>query len=98
MPLLLPWLPGRAFAIKGMWTGLLAAILPVVMALPNLVEAVGVVLITAAISAFLALNFTGASTITSLTGVRREMRVAMPVLGVVAALGLGAWVLSLVLG
>ncbi len=30
------------------------------------------------ISAFLAMNFTGASTYTSLSGVRREMRWALP--------------------
>jgi acetyl-CoA decarbonylase/synthase complex subunit gamma len=43
-----------------------------------------------AVASFLGMNFTGASTYTSLSGVRREMRVAVPlqILGAVAGLGL----------
>ena len=42
-------------------------------------------------AAFLALNFTGATTFTSLSGVRREMRFAIPLEIAFAAAGVGAW-------
>ncbi len=83
-PLLLPWLPGRSFAGKGLWTGLLwstafylltrgqgwssSATAAAFLALP-------------AVSAFYALNFTGCTTYTSRSGVRKEMRIAIPAMG-----------------
>lgn len=97
MPLLLPWLPGRPFALKGAWTGILAALLPAWLARGSWLEAAGVALVTVAWSSFLALNFTGASILTSLSGVRREMRVAIPTLAVGALLGLAAWIAGLLL-
>jgi hypothetical protein len=47
-----------------------------------------------AVSAYLGMNFTGASTYTSLSGVRREMRIAVPL--EIAGFGLGfmLWVAS----
>jgi acetyl-CoA decarbonylase/synthase complex subunit gamma len=45
-----------------------------------------------AVASFIAMNFTGASTYTSLSGVRREMRVAVPIQVVMAAVGLGLWI------
>jgi hypothetical protein len=89
-PLLLPWIPGRAFALKGallgaLWAGVAAA------SLLNGEQAVPlagwVVLLTAA-AAFFAMQFTGSSVITSLSGVRREMRIALPLQIAGTALGL----------
>lgn len=83
-PALLPWLPGRAFSLKGVWAGLIAvlflfAIDPTGAGLStNLAAPGGWVLIMLAISSFMAMNFTGASTYTSLSGVKKEMRVAVP--------------------
>jgi len=48
-----------------------------------------------AISAFLAMDFTGASTYTSLSGVRKEMEWAVPLEVVGCGIGLLLWVLSL---
>lgn len=84
-PLLLPWLPGRAFAVKGLAAGLLAAlVLPVAMpaavdgsALPTL-DLLAWPLLIGALASYLALEFTGASTYTSLSGVRKEARLAWP--------------------
>jgi len=45
-----------------------------------------------ALSAYLAMNFTGASTYTSLSGVRKEMRWAVPLEIVGGAAGLILWV------
>jgi len=72
-PALLPWLPPRSFALKGwlvglLWTGaagLLWHYRPLVF--------LGQALVLPAISAFLALNFTGSTTFTSPSGVNREI-------------------------
>jgi len=49
-----------------------------------------------AVSAYLAMNFTGASTYTSLSGVKKEMRFALPLQISAAALGLVIWITSLI--
>jgi len=95
-PLLLPWLPGRAFSLKGLSLGLLAAIILVVLRFHDLtawtgrLEIVAWLLLIPAVSAYLAMNFTGASTYTSLSGVKKEMRWALP-------LQIGAGIIGLIL-
>jgi hypothetical protein len=95
-PLLLPWLPGRAFALKGAWTGLVAGALPL-LARPAPIEAAACALLGVCLSSFLSMNFTGASTYTSLSGVKREMRVALPLQLAGALVSLGSWAAWLVL-
>lgn len=97
-PALLPWLPGRAFSSKGAWAGLAVAAVAGAYAwfLPGLFEgalsAAAWFLIIPAVASFMAMNFTGASTYTSLSGVVREMKVAIPLQIVCAIAGLGLWV------
>ena len=96
-PLLLPWLPGRAFALKGMVMGLIVACTVMVygeIVLPRQgsAETAAWFLLIPALSAYLAMNFTGASTYTSLSGVRREMRYAVPLQIGAAAMGLVLWI------
>ena len=97
-PLLLPWLPGRAFAAKGAFAGLItAAILWLFIRAgafsPSFnMEFFALTLMATAFSGFLGMNFTGASTYTSLSGVRREMRWAVPLEIAGALLGLIIWV------
>jgi len=80
-PLLLPWLPGRSFAGKGALMGLVwsAAFYLIAGAggwsVPVIVAAF---LMLSAVSAFYTLNFTGCTTYTSRSGVKKEMRIAMP--------------------
>lgn len=99
-PILLPWLPGRAFSTKGFVTGLAVAIVLAlarsssVSGLSGTLEIAGWLLIIPAISAYLAMNFTGASTYTSLSGVRKEMRWAVPMQIAGAGLGLVLWMAS----
>jgi hypothetical protein len=83
-PLLLPWLPGRAFSVKGLSLGVLTT--AILMAFrwnvwstrTGLVEILAWLFFIPAASAYLAMNFTGASTYTSLSGVKKEMRWALP--------------------
>jgi hypothetical protein len=97
-PLLLPWLPGRAFSLKGAWVGLalvLAAFLPVWPGpFANQAEAGGWLLLVPAVASFMTMNFTGASTYTSLSGVRREMRLAVPMQVTAALLGMVLWLVG----
>jgi hypothetical protein len=97
-PWLLPWLPGRAFALKGAWAGVawLIAIGLVVLLNPHLtlgwIDWVAVTLLVLSIASFVGMNFTGASTYTSLSGVRKEMKVAVPIQVTAMVLGLGFWI------
>ncbi|MCB2192188.1 MAG: acetyl-CoA synthase subunit gamma [Deltaproteobacteria bacterium] len=98
-PILLPWLPGRAFSLKGLWPGLAgAALLWALWPMAADAELLAWCLVVPALSSFLAMNFTGASTYTSLSGVKREMRLAVPLQIAATALGLGLWIYALVTG
>ena len=103
-PLMLPWLPGRAFSIKGLIMGLMAiAILfvfrfNVLITWANRVEIVAWLLLIPALSAFLAMNFTGASTYTSLSGVKKEMRWAVPIQIGAGVIGFILWLGSQFIG
>jgi acetyl-CoA decarbonylase/synthase complex subunit gamma len=96
-PALLPWLPGRAFSVKGAAVGVILAAGAVVWiwGSGNISHVIAWVLLLPAVASFLAMNFTGASTYTSLSGVRREMRIAVPLQLAGAAAGLGLWVTGL---
>jgi len=101
-PLLLPWLPGRSFSSKGLIPGVLATF--IMMAFhwnswgnsweisQGRLEVAAWLFLIPAISAYLAMNFTGSSTYTSLSGVRSEMRRAVPLQIGAGILGLGLWV------
>lgn len=83
-PILLPWIPGRAFAFKGALLGLIwtAAIILLAGGPPQLgiLKALSFILLLPTVSAYAAMNFTGSSTYTSPSGVNKEMRVAIPVM------------------
>jgi hypothetical protein len=93
-PVLLPWLPGRAFACKGATTGALLGGLLGWLGPWNWVGGVSVVLLSMATCSFLGLMFTGSTHYTSASGVRSEMRWALPAQGVLAVVGLAGWVAS----
>ncbi|MBI4978425.1 MAG: acetyl-CoA synthase subunit gamma [Spirochaetes bacterium] len=76
-PLLLPFIPVRSFALKGFIVSLPVATLAFLL-FQNPFTAAGIALYALAAGAFFALNFTGSSTYTSLSGVQKEMRVALP--------------------
>lgn len=100
VPVLLPWLPGWALSWKGTTVGLLlAAVLIVAGLIPSAgisgrLETAAWVLLMPAIGAFMAMNFTGATTYTSLSGVKKEMRFAVPSQIVAATLGFALWMIA----
>lgn len=102
-PLLLPWLPGRAFAVKGLIPAFAAALVVALVGLfvgplhQSLPAIVAWMMIVIGLTAYLAMNFTGASTYTSLSGVKREMRWAVPFEVTVLAAGAILWLGSLFL-
>ncbi len=99
-PVLLPWLPGRSFSVKGFWVGLAFIVSACGYAwfnpglFENWADELSWLLIGPAVASFIAMNFTGSSTYTSLSGVRKEMRQAVPIQAVCAVLGLGLWLAS----
>ena len=89
-PTLLPYIPGKAFAFKGWLLGLgcTAKILSITGGFKkgSRLLSAGHLLLFPAISSYLAMNFTGASTYTSPSGVNKEMKKALPwIVGAVAA-------------
>jgi len=96
-PLLLPWLPGRAFALKGLVIGLIVGSVFILSGSGTvkeetaLLETVSQFFLIPAIAAFLAMNFTGSSTYTSLSGVRKEMKWAVPPEIGAVIIGFGFW-------
>jgi hypothetical protein len=88
-PILLPWLPTKNFSTKGFFLGLITS-LPFILAtflknsgnseLNQFSRALAYLLIMPPPVAYIGLNFTGATTFTSKTGVRREMFRYLPVM------------------
>ncbi|MBW2368121.1 MAG: hypothetical protein JRH15_09565 [Deltaproteobacteria bacterium] len=93
-PLLLPWVPGRAFSLKGAIVGFITAILLMIFYQDGIfhLEALALILFSVAVSSFLAMNFTGTTPYTSPTGVEKEMRRAIPIQLATLGLSLIGWV------
>lgn len=101
VPALLPWIPVRAFALKGFLLGFIYAFVLnissgyILSPDSDWSQALVYFLTLPALSSFLAMGFTGSSTYTSLSGVVREMKFAVPSIIVAATLGFGFMILKL---
>ncbi len=94
-PALLPLVPARSFALKG-WVLAALYTLGVCLAAGAGIFQLGVyLLLLPPIAAFIALNFTGSSTFTSLSGVLKEMRYAIPLIVVSVLLGVAGRIVLL---
>jgi len=80
VPVLLPWLPGRAFAFKGAVAGLVVAFAGVLGWAGQLtwLNSLAALLAVPAVASWCAMHFTGSTTFTSPSGVEQEMRKAIP--------------------
>jgi acetyl-CoA decarbonylase/synthase complex subunit gamma len=91
-PVLLPFVPFRSFALKGWIVGMLsmAAVMPF-MGLSIRNDAplfIAAWLFFPAMSSYLALQFTGSTTFTGITGVKKELRIGIPAYLAAAGLSL----------
>jgi len=95
-PALLPWVPFRAFSLKGAVTGLFFGLVLIILYFHpmNLLSSLALLLLIVTLSSYLAMNFTGCTPYTSPSGVEKEMRRAIPWLSAAAVLGLIIWVVS----
>lgn len=93
-PVLLPWIPGRSFALKGAILGVLsgAGVVALYGTELRLFGALALLLCTTTISSYLAMNFTGSTPFTSPSGVEKEMRKAIPLQVTALLLAIAAWV------
>jgi hypothetical protein len=96
-PILLPWIPTRDFTTKGFLLGGVAVMM--IYSLPSylvngivggalVLETLINMLIMTPVVAFLALNFTGSTTFTSRSGVKREIFKYIPILAVMILSGI----------
>ncbi len=94
-PTLLPWIPGRAFALKGALVGVAAGIILLGYTAPwPFGNGLAALLSLSTIASFTAMNFTGSSTFTSPTGVEKEMRLAIPLQAACVLIATISWIWS----
>jgi len=93
-PVLLPWLPGRSFAVKGAVAGALWSVFFVWAGGggANWLETASIFLTVTTVSAFLTLNYTGSTPFTSRSGVKKEMRLGLPVMAASLVIALLLWI------
>jgi len=90
--LLLPWLPGRSFALKGAVAGFFSALVLLFLNTGlSPVESWALIGVAVALSSYLGMNFTGSTPYTSPSGVEWEMRRAIPVQFCLSVVALLLW-------
>lgn len=95
-PVLLPWIPGKMFSLKGMIAGL-AGTVPLMIFFRGQIstlEVLALLLVTLAVSSYLAMNFTGSTPYTAPSGVEKEMRISMPFQAGAVAAAAVLWVMA----
>ena len=99
-PVLLPWLPGRAFSVKGFWLGVVFLLIFAGYlfyeqgGLDNWLGRAAWCLLIPTTASFVAMGFTGSTTYTSLSGVRREMRASVPIQLIFVVGGIVFWLMG----
>jgi len=93
VPLLLPCIPGRQFWLKGLLLGTPVGIFIVLRFWPLVgwTAMIGMALWAMSVSSYLAMNFTGSTPYTSLSGVELEIRKGLAIQLIAAMLGLCCW-------
>jgi hypothetical protein len=99
-PALLPFIPFRTFAMKGIImgtlfafaAGLLLTTTSFVLPVTSRASLTGLFLLTVTISSFLAMNFTGTTPYTSPSGVEKEMKMFIPAQLLSLVMAAGFWI------
>jgi len=94
-PALLPFIPVREFALKGIITGL-GISLVFLIALPAAViswkAGIALLLFMTTVSSVMAMNYTGTTPFTSPSGVEKEMKRYIPIQAVCLVISTGIWI------
>ncbi|MDA8134332.1 MAG: mercury methylation corrinoid protein HgcA [Desulfobacteraceae bacterium] len=96
-PVLLPHIPSRQFAVKGILSGAVFALIFLLLSAPaghGISGLTALFLFSVTVSSYLAMNFTGATPFTSPSGVEKEMKRFIPVQLAGLALSSGLWIYS----
>lgn len=96
-PILLPYIPSRHFALKGIISGSIFAVLLLLLsasAIPGISGLIALFLFSVTVSSYLAMNFTGATPFTSPSGVEKEMKRFIPVQLAGLVISSGLWIYS----
>jgi hypothetical protein len=96
-PVLLPHIPSRQFAVKGIISGTVFAGIFLLLSapvIPGLSGVLALFFLSVTVSSYLAMNFTGATPFTSPTGVEKEMKRFIPVQLAGLAVSSGLWIYS----
>ncbi|MBZ9686228.1 acetyl-CoA synthase subunit gamma [Clostridium estertheticum] len=99
IPIFLPIIPFKSFALKGAIVGLILSILTIYFSstflfIDSLMVMVSNTLLLTSITTYLGLNFTGSSTYTSFSGVLKETIWAMPIVIVSSVIGVILMIVS----
>ena len=102
-PALLPWIPTKDFSTKGFLLGFVVSLpfaayfagRPGLFSYAGIASALVPLLVMPVVTAYLALNFTGSTTFTSRTGVKKEIFRYIPALCLIGGLGV---ILGIALG
>ena len=96
-PVLLPYIPSRHFALKGIISGSIFAGLLLLLSasdIPGISGSLALFFFSVTVSSYLAMNFTGATPFTSPSGVEKEMKRYIPVQLAGLVISSGLWIYS----
>jgi acetyl-CoA decarbonylase/synthase complex subunit gamma len=93
-PLLLPYVPVRAFSSKGAFWGIVITLVLRYFYPVLFLQTIAFGFINVSVASFMMMNFTGSSTYTSLSGVQKEMKIAVPLQIALASAGILLFIIS----
>jgi len=94
VPSMLPYIPFRAFSLKGAFGGAVSTFILCFFFHQSTLEMISMGAINVSIASFVTMNFTGSSTFTSLSGVKKEMKWSIPFQIGLSATGLMLFIIS----
>ncbi|MCX8070466.1 MAG: mercury methylation corrinoid protein HgcA [Thermodesulfovibrionales bacterium] len=78
-PVLLPFIPFRSFAVKGLITGMIFTFATMNTLRLDILPTISSYIFFPLASSYIALQFTGSTTLTSMSGVKKELKIGLPI-------------------